>query len=350
VGKGIAADDGFVGLDNHAGVVADHAAGTDDLGGVDACMEVVVVAAGVQAHDHFFQAGVAGPLADAVNGDFRLAGAGADAGQRVGGRQTQIVVAVNRPDHPVAARRAGDQAAHQPVVFLRRRVADGVGDVKRCRPGLDGDGQHLDQEVRIGASGVFRAELDIVAVGFGVGNHLPRSLDDLLARHVQFVLHVDVGRGQEGMDARFGRGLDGFPGLVDVVADGAGQPGDDGAIRRAYFLGDALDGQQVVRAGGREARLDDVHAQAGQLPGDFQLLGAGQAGAGRLLAVAQGRVKDENPVGVYACYGRFGYAGFIGFVGHLEVSFSCFMPFQKCRKWSCRRHGRIAHQQRDRGR
>ena len=42
----------------------------------------------------FFQAGVAGALADAVDGGFHLADAGADGGQCVGDREAEIVVVV----------------------------------------------------------------------------------------------------------------------------------------------------------------------------------------------------------------------------------------------------------------
>ena len=56
--------------------------------------------------------------------------------------------------------------------FIRRGVADRIGDVERGRAGLDGRFQHLVQEFRIAAPGVFRAELDIRAQAAGIGHHL----------------------------------------------------------------------------------------------------------------------------------------------------------------------------------
>ncbi len=98
------------------------------------------------------------------------------------------------------------------------------------------------------------------------------------------------------MDARAGGRSDGFPGFVDVAAGGAGQPADHrGAAavgRVAHFDGDAPHGFQVIRGGGREARFDHIHAQAGQRARHFQLFGAGHGRAGGLLAVAQGGVED----------------------------------------------------------
>jgi hypothetical protein len=49
-------------------------------------------------------------------------------------------------------------------------------------------------------------------------------------------------------------------------------------------------------AGGGEARLDDIHAQAFQLPGDADLLVLGHGGAGALLAVAQSGIENDQSV------------------------------------------------------
>ena len=71
---------------------------------------------------------------------------GLDAGQRVGRRQPEVVVAVDRPDDALGPRRVGAQVADEPAELLRRGVADGVGDVERRRPGGDGLTQDLYQD------------------------------------------------------------------------------------------------------------------------------------------------------------------------------------------------------------
>ena len=68
-------------------------------------------------------------------------------------------------------------------------------------------------------------------------------------------------------------------------------------------VGDGLDGLEVALAGDREAGLDDVDAEAGQLLGDLELLALVERDAWRLLAVAQGRVEDDQPVGRLPCRG-----------------------------------------------
>ena len=62
--------------------------------------------------------------------------------------------------------------------------------------------------------------------------------------------------------------------------------------------GDGPDRLEVADRGDREPRLDDIDAQPGERPGHLELLGQIHARARRLLAVAQGRVEDPDPVGV----------------------------------------------------
>ncbi len=60
-------------------------------------------------------------------------------------------------------------------VLLRDAVADGVGEVEGGGSGLDGDLADLDEEVGVGAGGVFGGELDVVDVGAGEGDRSRRS-------------------------------------------------------------------------------------------------------------------------------------------------------------------------------
>ena len=62
------------------------------------------------------------------------------------------------------------------------------------------------------------------------------------------------------------------------------------------LAGDRLDGLEVAGRGDREARLDHVHAQPRELLGDLHLLLPVERDARRLLAVAQRRVEDPDPL------------------------------------------------------
>ena len=166
VGEGVAADDRLVALHHVAGQVAHHAAGARDLLGLDdAGLGVEVVAARAQRHDDLFERGVAGALADAVDGALDLARAGAHRGQRVGRGQAEVVVAVAADDHVVQRRAEPVELADEVAELERQRVADRVGHVDRRRAALDGDVEDLGEELRLGAARVHGAELD---VGLGV--------------------------------------------------------------------------------------------------------------------------------------------------------------------------------------
>ena len=109
-----------------------------------------------------------------------------------------------------------------------------------------------------------------------MAHHLDHAFDHLLAIHLELVLHVDLGRGEEGVNARMLRALDGFPCFVDVVLGGAGETADDGgfaAIRWISHLdGDAAYCFQIVGRSRRKSRFDDVHAELRQRTGHFHLL------------------------------------------------------------------------------
>ena len=77
----------------------------------------------------------------------------------------------------------------------------------------------------------------------------------------------------------------------DVAVIGARQRAD----RRVLDLaGDRLHRLEIAVGGRGEAGLDYIHAQALQLARDAQFLVLGHRGTGRLLAVAQGGVEDED--------------------------------------------------------
>ena len=82
-------------------------------------------------------------------------------------------------------------------------------------------------------------------------------------------------------------------GLLEVGAVAASQARDH---RPADLGGDAAHRLGIGGRGDREAGLDDVDTEGVELTGELQLLGRAQRKAGRLFAVTQRRVENQNPV------------------------------------------------------
>jgi hypothetical protein len=124
--KALRPDDRLVGLDRVAGDVGDEPAGAGDLLGLDAGLGAEVVAARADRHDDLFERGVAGALADAVDGALDLRRAGAHGGERVGDGEPEVVVAVAAHGH-VVERRA------QPVELAMKSPNSRAARSRRCR-------------------------------------------------------------------------------------------------------------------------------------------------------------------------------------------------------------------------
>ena len=126
------------------------------------------------------------------------------------------------------------------------------------------------QELRLGAAGVLRAELDVVTQRLGEGDHLPRARHHLLFGHAQLVLAVQRAGRQKHVDTREFRDLDGVERGLDVLLRRARQAADDRRLAAratrdrldADGLGDVVHRLKVVRRGRGKASLDHVHAQA----------------------------------------------------------------------------------------
>src|SRR5262249_17764371 len=102
---------------------------------------------------------------------------------------------------------------------------------------------------------------------------------------------VQVGGGDEGVDAGSGGGLECEAGAVDVGGDAAGQGRDDGT---ADLGGDAPDRRGVRLGGDGKPGFDEVDIQLVELAREPQLLLDMHREPGRLLPVAQCRIEDDD--------------------------------------------------------
>ena len=106
MGEGVTADDRLVVLHRERGDGRDQLRRPRQHLGVDAGPERHHVVAHPHRHHHLFERGVAGALADAVDGALDLAGAGAHAGERIRHRHAEIVMAMHGKARLVGIRHA----------------------------------------------------------------------------------------------------------------------------------------------------------------------------------------------------------------------------------------------------
>ena len=104
----VRADDGLVGLDRDAGELGVETAGGHDAIRLHARVGLVVVATDAQRHHDLLEGGVAAALTDAVDAHMDLLRPGLHRGERVRGREPEIVTAADDPERDFAAVRDED--------------------------------------------------------------------------------------------------------------------------------------------------------------------------------------------------------------------------------------------------
>ncbi len=190
----------------------------------------------------------------------------------------------------------GDELAE----VMRYGVADRVGDVHRGGARGHDLVEDAQQEVGVGAGGVLGRELDVVGVGARLTHRGHGRRDDVvLTGAAQHGAAVDLRRRQEHVDAGAPRALQRLGGAGHVVGRRSRQGRDDRRVGLgADAVGDGSNPIEVTGGGDREAGFDNVDVQPRELLGDLQLLLGVQRDAGRLLAVAQGGVEDDDGAGM----------------------------------------------------
>ena len=179
----------------------DELRGPRQHGGVDIGPIRQHVVAHLHRHHDLLERGVAGALADAVDGAFDLPDAGAHAGERVGHRHAEIVVAMRGEARLVGIRHRSRTILISVEIFLRHRIADGVGDIDGGGAGIDRGLDAAAEEIELGAGAVLARPFHIVGVVARARDRGDHHLVDLLRLHLQLPLHVDRRGGDEGVDA-----------------------------------------------------------------------------------------------------------------------------------------------------
>ena len=306
--EGVCADHRLVGLHGIAGNGGHQFRCRHDLRGVDARFQAKQIVAYFQRHHNFFQAGIARAFAQTVDGAFHLAHACLNGSQRVGNRHAQVVVAVCGPDDLIAVGHAFDDVADTLVPHGRDGVADGIGNIDGGRARFNHRRKNFSQKVQIGTNRVFGGKFHIIRIFFGDFHRFHRRINHLLRLHFQLVFHVDGAGGDEGVDALFRRGGNGFARLADIVFNGTRQRADGGV---SDDFGNRVHRFEIARAGGGKARFNHVHAHFFQLAGNTDFLFFSHGCAGRLFAVAHSGVEYDDAVVLAGGHGIFLQGGLL---------------------------------------
>ena len=143
------------------------------------------------------------------------------------------------------------------------------------------------EEIHVGARGVLATQADFQPERARHRDHARQALEQPVAVAAQLEGEVLIGgwhRDIHQIHTETGAGSDVF----------TAQPAPDHQSGRQAEAGDGADRFALLLAHGGNADLEFRHADRGQLGGDRQLLVQRKRHTGRLLAVAQGGVVDDD--------------------------------------------------------
>mmetsp|Transcript_22698 Transcript_22698/g.46249 ORF Transcript_22698/g.46249 Transcript_22698/m.46249 type:complete len:333 (+) Transcript_22698:545-1543(+) len=159
----ILADNRLVGLHLDPRVPCHHLTRPHDLLGVDGAVHGEMLRPSAQCHHHLLERRVPRSFPEGVERHLHLPRPRLHCCERVGGGETQVVMAVGRPYGLVRVLGVRDAVREDAGVFVGQSVPHRVGQVDRRRARLDDSCAQLHQELWVGAPRVFRRELDVVA-------------------------------------------------------------------------------------------------------------------------------------------------------------------------------------------
>mmetsp|Transcript_27107 Transcript_27107/g.48917 ORF Transcript_27107/g.48917 Transcript_27107/m.48917 type:complete len:240 (-) Transcript_27107:352-1071(-) len=193
-----------------------------------------------------------------------------------------------------------DQFAKLP----RHIPSSSIRDIQRGRTCYNHLLQNSIQKFRIGSSRILRTEFNIItSQAFRVHDGIHGNFHHLIRSLIQLAPHVNVTRGNERMNTRPQRTLDGIPRTFNIPFIGTAQPRNHRNVPIiedlvSYHIGNLLHTIKIIRTRDGKPSLNDVHSQLGKIFCNFELFGAGKGGTGGLLPVPQSRVEDADVVGI----------------------------------------------------
>ncbi len=199
---------------------------------VDARVERQLVLARAYRHHNLLEGRVAGALADTVDGALHLARAEPHGSQAVRDRHTEVVMTVRAQDDLFHLGRLFADHPEHCAYLGGDGIADGVGQIDDRSARFDDSPHDLRQIINVAPGRVLGRELDVLGETPRMLDGGDRVLQHLLARPPEFVFQMNVGRGDEEVNPRAGRALDGVPCGVDIRLVGPRQPRHNRILHR----------------------------------------------------------------------------------------------------------------------
>ena len=183
--------------------------------------------------------------------------------------------------------------------FKGRRVSHGVGNIHGRRARVDYRLDNFAQEIDLSTARVFGRKLDIRAITSGAFDAFNGATDNFLLRHAQFEFTVNRASRQKDVNSGIFRFLQGFPGAINVFIDATRKSANRGA---AHDFRDFANRVEIPGRRDRKPCFDHVDAELDESLSDLYLFVQIHACAGRLLSVAQRRVKNNYLTSVLIRY------------------------------------------------
>ena len=291
--KRVPADNRFVVLHREGCNSRDELGGPRQQGRLDPRSIGQHIAARLDRHHDFFQSRIARALAEPVDRALDLPRATLEPGKRIRHRKPQIIMAMHREDRLVRIRNSLTHLPEHVAIFVRRRIPHRIRQVDRRRTRLDRSVHTAAQIFNRRARRIHGRPLDIRHKPARTRHRCRNNRQHLFLGLLHLEFEMDRRGRDKGMDARLGGVLHSLACPVDIGIDGAGKPRHRCALDP---LGNLRDSLEVTIRGDREPRLDNVDAHEIQQIGYFELFLERHGRAGRLLAIAQRGVKNNNAV------------------------------------------------------
>jgi len=181
-------------------------------------------------------------------------------------------------------------------VLRRNGIANRIGNIHHFGTGGNNLFHHLSKKGKTGPHRVLGRKFHIRRITRSAPHGGHGSIEHLLFTHLELVFHVNVTGGDKSMNpGPFPGWFKSLPGTVDIQIAGSAKSGNLTVVSR---LGNPFDSFKIPFGSDRKSCFDDIDIQFFELNRDTQLLVDIHTGTGRLLAIAQGSIKNLNSLDV----------------------------------------------------